>query len=216
MSPCELGRLETIHLQIAGTTTTDLSWRSISVRLVADEERMPLCRSDSPWLGTHALVLRRRPVEVLGNLLRENGEILPLLCNDADLVVFRPQSIPDALDEARSTVTRFSGGPIMRIERHVFRPEALNRGINAFKIPNVRVSPTFLGEAFVSAWQKANLTGLEFTRIWTGRALTNRNRCHTIREAGTAEGDPILHGRRPRSEGSRIVCHPFGTWTQRC
>jgi hypothetical protein len=98
-------------------------------------------------------------------LLSKNGELLPLMCEGAELFVFNPVRLEDALDEAESDVKRFSGGRIMMITRHAFRPDVIN-GIDAFKIPNLRVSPTYVGEAFMTRWKNGGLTGLDFKQVW--------------------------------------------------
>lgn len=85
-------------------------WKPVRVRVVDEEEgEGPLLRSDFPWLGGHALVMRRRTVDALRDLLEPNGELLSLDSADGDgMFVFNSKTI-DALDEARSTITKFAG-----------------------------------------------------------------------------------------------------------
>jgi hypothetical protein len=73
--------------------------------------------------------------------------------------------IKGALDEASSSTRRFSDGRIYAIDQHVFRYDAI-KGSNAFKIENLRVSPTFVSNRFVDAWYAAGLRGLEFDQVW--------------------------------------------------
>jgi len=79
--------------------------------------------------------------------------------------MYNPTRVIDALDEDASSVLRFSGGRIMRINRHVFRPEVV-KGIDVFKIPNLRVSPTYVSQRFGDLWNSADLKGLEFKQVW--------------------------------------------------
>jgi hypothetical protein len=135
------------------------------MHLVREDEGKKLLPSDSPWLGSHALIFKPRAVDALGPLLREHGELLPLLCDNENLTMFNPTSVLDALDEGASSLARFSDGQIMRINRYVFRP-ALVRDAEIFKISSLRVSPTFVSHRFVDAWQKKGLRGLDFKQVW--------------------------------------------------
>lgn len=45
------------------------------------------------------------------------------------------------------------------------RPDVIGE-IDIFKIPNLRVSPTFLSQRFVDRWKASGLTGLEFEQVW--------------------------------------------------
>jgi len=38
-----------------------------------------------------------------------------------------------------------------------------------FKIPSLRVSPTFVSHRFVDRWKESGLTGLEFERVWAAQ-----------------------------------------------
>ena len=50
--------------------------------------------------------------------------------------------------------------------KHVFRANVVAQA-SAFKIPNLRVSPTFVGERFVELWNSAGLKGLDFKKVWS-------------------------------------------------
>jgi hypothetical protein len=140
------------------------SWTPIKVKVIREDRGRRLRRSDAPFLGEHALIFRPSVIDALGTELRNYGELLPLACSDAELVVFNPTRLLDALDEEASSVRRFDSGRLMRITHHVFRPEVV-RGVDVFKIPNLRSSPTFVSEAFVKLWQEAGLRGLEFDPV---------------------------------------------------
>ncbi len=156
---------ETFNAQINGTPR-QMTWRPIPVRLVNEDEGKKLAESDSPWLGSHALIFRQPTVEKLGALLKQHGEILPLTCSEADLLVFNATRVLDALDEQASAVTRFSTGRLMRVSHYVFRTTAIS-GADIFKIPNLRISPTFVSERVVEAWSQAGLRGLVFSKVWS-------------------------------------------------
>lgn len=135
------------------------------MKLVSQDAYAEAAYSDSPWLGGHALIFRFPVKEALGELLTANGELLPLICSEADLVVFNATRIIDALNEEESIVSRIDGGKIYRIKRYVFRPEVID-GVDVFKIPNLTVSPTFFSERFVDTWNACGLVGLDFLPVW--------------------------------------------------
>jgi hypothetical protein len=89
---------------------------------------------------------------------------LPLACATDELYVFNSTNLVDCLDEQASEIVRFSSGNIMQIKRHVFWIERLY-GIDAFKIPNLRVSPLYAMNSFVARWTEAELTGLRWERV---------------------------------------------------
>jgi hypothetical protein len=155
---------ELINSAINGTERAS-SWSPIEMKLIREDEGRVLDHSDAPWLGAHALVLRSNAVRALESLLTPNGEVLPLRCDTANVSLFNPLDVIDALDEEASHSLRFSDGRLMRIGRYVFRPEAI-RGKDIFKIPNLRVSPTFVSQSFVTLWTRHRLKGLEFEEIW--------------------------------------------------
>lgn len=162
--PVDQNDFERIHVEVNGTPRQS-RWRPIPVRLVRTNLGHQLVESDSPWLGGHALIFRTRAVDSMGPVMRAYGELLPLACRNANLWMYNPTRLIDALDEAASSVLRFNDGRIMLIQRHVFRADGV-RGIDVFKIPNLRVSPTFVSQGFVDRWHESGLKGLEFERVW--------------------------------------------------
>lgn len=158
---------ERINVEIGGTPR-QASWNPIPVRLIREDEGKALAVSDSPWLGYGPLIFRPVVVEALGSLLRKYGELLPLACSEADLVIYNPTRILDALDEAASSVMRFADGRIMLIQKHVFRSDVVGES-DVFTIPEERVAPTFLSHLFVDRWKESGLKGLEFKQVWTAK-----------------------------------------------
>jgi len=155
---------ERFYDQINGTPR-QASWKPVPMQIFHEDEGKQFLRSDSPWLGDHALIFRPSVLEALGPLLREYGELLPLECSETDLWVYNPTRVIDALDEEASSIHRFRSGKIMRIQRYVFKAHLLH-GIDIFKLPNRRVEPTFVSHRFVDLWTESGLKGLEFTQVW--------------------------------------------------
>jgi hypothetical protein len=156
---------ETLNALINGTLR-QTTWKPIPMRLIHEDEGKKLAASDSPWLGSHALIFRQPALEKLDVILKAHGEILPLTCSEAQLFVLNATRLVDALDEQASALTRFSSGRLMRVTRYVFRATVIS-GIDIFKIPDLRVSPTFVSKRVVEAWSLAGLRGLVFNKVWS-------------------------------------------------
>lgn len=140
------------------------TWRPVPVsRLTVADDGSPREVADLPWLGAHVLVLRPSAVAVLGPLLEQHGELLPLSCPDAELWLFNTLTVTDALDEAGSDLVSFDDGTILAVERYEFRAAAV---APVFKVPQLLRGPLFVTDEFASAVTDAGLTGLELTEVW--------------------------------------------------
>lgn len=140
-------------------------WTPIQMKVLRQDERgRPWREADMPWMGNHLLILRPRAVSALRDLCLEAGELLPLACDDADLVAWNVTTVVDALDHERSKIARFTSGRIMSIKQHFFRPDVVE-GLTAFRIPEVRTS-IFVGPAFAERVRAAGLTGTRFKEVW--------------------------------------------------
>jgi hypothetical protein len=134
-----------------------------SLELDFDGRTLPL--PDFPVFSTSA-VFSRRAVDALLDLLIENGEILPLECEEGEFFVFNITRELDALDEATSELRRFgrSGrGRVKRIVRHAFVPERLTASI--FRIPQKPLR-VYVTQGFVDRVEAAGLTGFDFSYVW--------------------------------------------------
>lgn len=142
------------------------SWVPIRMQLVREDERgQPWSTADMPFMGSSLLILKPRARSVLTDLCLEAGELLPLACEDAELVAWNVTLTVDALDEGASDIVRFRDGRVMYVRRPVFHPERV-RGLAAFRLPQWRGS-IFLGERFVRVARGAGLTGTTFQEVWS-------------------------------------------------
>lgn len=162
--PSAQSDFETVNILVNGMPRHP-NWKPISMRLIHEDEGKNLIPSDSPWLGAHALIFRQKAIERLGATLQQYGELLPLQCPDEELVVYNPTRLVDGLDEEQSSILRFSSGKIMLIKQYAFR-ESVIKELDVFKIPNLRVSPTFVSHRFVEQWKSSGLVGLDFKQVW--------------------------------------------------
>jgi len=169
-------------------------WKAIPMELIHEDQGKRLLQSDSPWLGSHALIFRPTAISALGTLLYSNGELLPLLCPEAELSIFNATHVLDALDQAVSDILRLPTGKLIWIKRHVFRPEVV-LGVDVFKITGTEVSQTFVSERFVRTWKSSGLRGLEFQEVWRS---SNPDPSSGVETHETQ----VL---RPREEGDMVV-----------
>ena len=120
-----------------------------------------------PWLGAHALLLRPKAVAALEDLCLQSGELLPLICEDADLFAWNVTTVVDAMDHEKSHIMRHKDGSVMWVRQFSFRPEVIE-SLVAFRIPELRTS-IFVGPAFVNRANEAKLTGALFNEVWPRR-----------------------------------------------
>ena len=143
------------------------TWRPVRMKWIKSDGGRRFKSSDFPWLGTHVLIMRRRAVDALSDMLEAGGEILPLATDDGvELFVLNVTRVLDVLDEEHSTIDRFEdSGQIMFIEAAAFH-EDLVRGVDFFKLPG-RACGIFVGERFIERVRAAGLVGLDFPLAWS-------------------------------------------------
>ena len=140
------------------------NWKPIRMKLINPDLGRTYKEADFPWCGAQTVVLRKEAVERLRPLLLEAGEVLPLVCDDAELSLWNVTNVVDALDYERSKIVRFpSSGRIMDIREHVFKPHLLGSQPE-FKIPGLLT--IYLGSRFVDEVTASGLTGLKFKQVW--------------------------------------------------
>jgi len=125
-----------------------------------------LRRSDTPGLSTHIPVFNSKAVEILGDLLKPNGELLPITCDGERLYVFNVTRVVDALDEASSEVERFGSGRIMDVVKFSFFQERL-QGVTVFKVPQLVLMDVFVTDPFVERVEAVKLKGFKFRLVWS-------------------------------------------------
>ena len=115
--------------------------------------------------SSHVLIFKRPAMEALSPVLGPHGEFLPLACEEAaELWVFNPTRVLEALDDSNSVVERLPTGEVMRIARYGFRKDVIE-GLDAFKIAGLKNSATFVSERVVDTWNAAGLRGLAFQQV---------------------------------------------------
>lgn len=142
-------------------TARAANWTPIQMRLLREDEGQKFLRSDMPWLGEYAPVLKSNAVEQLGSVLTKNGELLPLECDEMPLWVFNVTTVLDALDLKQSDIIRFPSGGIMDVNAYIFQPSRIHDE-SAFRVPDL--DTVFITEDVVKLAGK--LAGVGFKLLW--------------------------------------------------
>jgi hypothetical protein len=122
-------------------------------------------RADVPWMSAMSLFLRDEAIKTAGPILEQYGELLPVECDSADVVVFNAGQVLDVLDEDQSEIDRFADGRLMGIDTYVFRGDGIPERA-AFKIPQEPDGPIFYTDALVAELNALSLSGLDWRLVW--------------------------------------------------
>jgi hypothetical protein len=137
-------------------------WQALPARVLPPDEDQPARRAQLPWLSDDVLALRDEAVAAVGPLLEPFGELLPLSCPDANVVIFRSTTAVDVLDEDGSDIVRFPGsGRIMAIEAYRFRPGVL-KPPRAFMLPQMPRGSLYLTGDLVQQIESLGFVGTGF------------------------------------------------------
>ena len=131
----------------------------------ADEDDASAELRDFALLGT-VPIFSLRALDVLLDLLKANGELLPLRYPRREYFAYNVTLLLPALDESASTIERVSTGRILFIDKYVFRPGVLE-GVVLFTIIQRPKAFVFLTDRFVKRVKSARLTGFSFPLLWT-------------------------------------------------
>jgi hypothetical protein len=139
------------------------NWTPVQME-AADEDDITADLGDYALLGT-VPVFSATAVDALLDLLRPNGELLPVRYSRKEYMAYNVSRVIDALDESQSAITRFTTGRIMSITKYVFDEDLL---ISApiFKIPQLPLAYVFVSEVFVNRVRDTGLTGFSFRPTW--------------------------------------------------
>lgn len=119
-------------------------------------------------MAFHVPVFNARAADLLRPLLIDNGELLPLLCDEGSYFAYNVTTVLDALDLEKSSIIRFASGRIMDITRHEFLQAKVTHSI--FKIPQVPWMEVFVTDEFRDAVSQHRLTGFTFKLVWESTA----------------------------------------------
>ncbi|MCX7429326.1 MAG: hypothetical protein NTW96_27345 [Planctomycetia bacterium] len=154
------------------------NWRPPRVEII--HETYNDLPSDYPYFATptynHLPAFSRRAIDVLGDLIAGDGEILPVECDEGEFFVYNITRIIDLLDEERSAIDWMKDidrtGPRPRL-----KPYAIAT-IRHFEIHKERLGDAaifrlprdpfreYVTDVFHDRVEEAGLQGMEFKKVW--------------------------------------------------
>ena len=147
------------------------TWQPIPAYLdVTDDSGKPrVLYNFAPCSGSGILMLDERAKHLIGEWLEPFGELLPLSIKEGPAFwAYNVTRVVDALDVGQSEIVRGTAtGAIMMVRKHVFLADVV-AGQTAFKIPELLRTSIFVNDEFVSRIRDSGLTGLEFSKVWSG------------------------------------------------
>lgn len=127
-------------------------------------------KTDHPklWNAYQTMVLSKRGLNALKDILKDSVEIIPLQCKGREYFVVNILNIINALNYNKSEFEVFPSGLVVDVTKYSFLKEKLE-GVNIFKIfLNDRISVTkiFVSETFKNIVEENELKGFKFEEVW--------------------------------------------------
>ncbi|MBW3087045.1 hypothetical protein KEM60_03275 [Austwickia sp. TVS 96-490-7B] len=117
------------------------------------------------------LILRDQAIDSLSGLLEPYGELLPLSCDEAKMMIWWPQVVVDCLNDAKSDNGNLlwapTGKKVLGLDFPVFRPELVPQ-TGAFILPQPKYpNLVFFTEELVEKMLATGDTvGVHFRKMW--------------------------------------------------
>jgi hypothetical protein len=140
-------------------------WVPFDVELVSRRGRRALEPVDAMRVNGDFLVVKDAALPRVERELAPYVEFLPLRCAQEPLTMLNVLQVADALDEEESQIKRFRDGGIMRVDRFVFRPEAVPTA-GLFRVPQSMVH--MLCAQDTADMLRDRLAGLDLEPLWEG------------------------------------------------
>ncbi len=126
-----------------------------------------LPKGDTPAFDPTIPVFNRKALNALVDLLKPNGQLLPITCEGEEYFLFNVTRLVDALDEDNCDLERFDDGRIMDVDRYAFFMEKL-RGETLFKLRQDPLGSVYVTDPFVQRVLETGLRGFRFPLVWSG------------------------------------------------
>ena len=107
----------------------------------------------------------RRAVDVLGDFLRPNGELLPLKSKVGEYYAYNLHTVADILDKKKSTVTRWSSPTLADHISHVVLKRKTLGKLSIFYLKE-KADCALVTSRFVERVQQYGLNGFDFRKVW--------------------------------------------------
>ena len=142
---------------------------SIPLRLTGFFEPGQAIATHSPFVVLGALLLREDAIACLAPFLENAGYFLDTTIGaDTRYKLFVCEREIDALDQARSDLTRYTAGGVMDVLRYELDPHRIGDA-DIFRMTHRRAH-LFVSDRFAAAVERAGLTGFKLVPIWSSEA----------------------------------------------
>lgn len=139
-------------------------WHPIKVCLIEHGDRLK--RGDMPYLSPGKPTFSKKAVEVLGEFLYENVEILPIQYDLQELFIINVTNHIDAIDYDKADIKFMPDGKrILRVKRYSFKTDRI-REQHIFKIASQLYGTVFVSDAFRDKAIESGLEGFNFIEVW--------------------------------------------------
>lgn len=123
--------------------------------------------SNTPGFASHIPVFDEKTVMVLSELLEDNVEILPIMCNDKNFYLINIIKIQDCIDYEKSQYKMFRDGKrIMKFSKYVFDRNKIKNCGDIFKLFDEPLKRPFVSDNFRNKVIENNLVGFKFELAW--------------------------------------------------
>jgi hypothetical protein len=153
------------------------AWFPVKVVVNEDEQDL-LLHSDCPYLPTFSPttpIFSQRTVEVLGDLLEDSGELLPLICDSGNYYVFNITNEVAALDNERSEFKFYSevyddlcgDQDFQLVTKFAFVGNQVT-DLNIFRLPRCNHhNMPLVTDRFLERVRSSDLRGFAFNLLWS-------------------------------------------------
>ncbi len=135
-------------------------WQPVKVKIDEKDERP----CDKPTFS-YGPVFSRRALDILGDIIGSNVEILPLIYEKGDYYLINVINLLDCINYEKAQYIPFSSGRPMRFVQYSFK-ENLVKSVDIFKIVEFPKVTVFVSEKFKEVVTKNKLTGFKFIEVW--------------------------------------------------
>lgn len=121
--------------------------------------------TDFPCVNMMYPAFSQRAVDLLGNVLAANGELLPINHKEGISYFYNCTKMVNCLDLEKTKVTKLNGGLITSTMDPLVFIEEMLQDLTVFKI-RTQLTELFCSQTFVDLVNHCGLQGFSFIRIW--------------------------------------------------
>ncbi len=126
---------------------------------------VPMKFTDFPCVNMMYPAFSQRAVDLLGNVLAANGELLPINHKEGISYFYNCTKMVNCLDLEKTKVTKLNGGLITSTMDPLVFIEEMLQDLTVFKI-RTQLTELFCSQTFVDLVNHCGLQGFSFIRIW--------------------------------------------------